>query len=200
MRARAAGPPHGVGPDLRAGRQDIPPPTASAAPPGPPGGRALPFSDEPAPLWHRLATPAPDARQIAIHPGSGSPQKNWPLSRWVELCTWLTREHRADLLIVTGEADPTAAATLAPFGTAAHQLPLADLVARLARCRLFLGHDSGISHLAAACGVPSLLLFGPTDPAMWAPPAPHVTVLRSGHPLDSLSVASVQSALAARMN
>ena len=145
--------------------------------------------------FHLLAVgrglPTPP-RTIAIHPGSGSPKKNWPLARWISLCTWLTADHHADLLIVTGEADSAAATALARFGTPAHQIPLAELAAQLARCRLFLGHDSGISHLAAACGVPSVLLFGPTDPAMWAPPAPHVRVLQCGPELSSVSVADVQ--------
>ena len=52
---------------------------------------------------------------------------------------------------------------------AAVDLPLPELAAILARARLFLGHDSGISHIAAAAGAPSLLLFGPTDPDIWAP-------------------------------
>jgi ADP-heptose:LPS heptosyltransferase len=144
---------------------------------------------------HSLATPAPGARLIAIHPGSGSAQKNWPLARWTELCAWLTREHRAELLLITGEADPAAATALARFGTPAHQRPLRELVPLLSQCRFFLGHDSGISHLAAACGVPSLLLFGPTDPALWAPPGPHVHVLKRGPTLDSIALADVEAAL-----
>jgi heptosyltransferase-3 len=150
---------------------------------------------EPASLWYALAAPFPDARLIAIHPGSGSPSKNWPLSRWTELCVWLTQEHQAELLIVTGEADSAAAGAFARFGRSAHNLRLSALVAKFTRCRLFLGHDSGVSHLAAACGVPSLLLFGPTDPAIWAPPAPHVTVLRPGVSLDSISLSHVQQAV-----
>lgn len=144
---------------------------------------------------YKLSAPVPSARLIAVHPGSGSAKKNWPLARWIELCRWLRDAHRAELLIITGEADTPAAAALSPFGTAAHQLPLPQLVARLAQCRLFVGHDSGISHLAAACTVPSLLLFGPTDPALWAPPAPHVRVLNPGPSLDSISLADVQRAL-----
>jgi ADP-heptose:LPS heptosyltransferase len=49
------------------------------------------------------------------------------------------------------------------------QLPLAELAARLSQAAAFIGHDSGISHLAAASGVACLLFFGPTDPATWAP-------------------------------
>lgn len=144
---------------------------------------------------YTLSAPAPSAHLIAIHPGSGSAKKNWPLTRWIELCRWLRDTHHAELLIITGEADTPAATALAPFGESAHQLPLAQLVARILECRLFVGHDSGISHLAAACTVPSLLLFGPTDPGIWAPPAPHVRVLKQGPTLDSISLPDVQYAL-----
>jgi heptosyltransferase III len=135
---------------------------------------------------------------IAIHPGSGSPRKNWPLERWAALATWLRDEFAARLLIITGEAEDQAAlASLAAVAERAHALPLKELAARLRGCRLFLGHDSGVSHLAAACGVPSVLLFGPTDPAMWAPPATHVTVLRRGMALEAIAIRDVQSAIGA---
>ena len=144
-------------------------------------------------LNSQLSTLSP----IALHPGSGSPRKNWPLARWVELAAWLRSAHAAELLVIMGEAEPPATrAALAPYGTFADNLPLEDLATRLAGCRLFIGHDSGIGHLAAACGVPSLLLFGPTDPALWAPPAPHVRVLRSGADFATLALADVQAALA----
>jgi ADP-heptose:LPS heptosyltransferase len=149
----------------------------------------------PTSAFHLLAAPAPNPQLIALHPGSGSPQKNWPLPRWIELCRWLRNSYRAKLLIITGEADGPAATALAAFGTPAPQLPLAQLIARLTQCRLFLGHDSGISHLAAACGVPSVLLFGPTAPAMWAPPAPHIKVIHRGPSLDQIALSDVQSVL-----
>jgi heptosyltransferase-3 len=149
---------------------------------------------EPREVFHPLAvTSVSESKQrIAIHPGSGSPRKNWPLDRWAALAAWLQRDHAAELLIVTGEAERPD--TLAEFGTPANALPLEELVNQLRGCISFLGHDSGISHLAAACGVPCLLLFGPTDPAMWAPPAPHVRVLRRGADLESISLADVQVA------
>jgi ADP-heptose:LPS heptosyltransferase len=146
--------------------------------------------------FHLLAPPSPKPHLIALHPGSGSPQKNWPLSRWIALCRWLHADHPAELLIITGEAEsPATRAALAPFGSSAHDLPLEDLITRLAPCDYFIGHDSGIGHLATACGVPSLLLFGPTDPLLWAPPAPHVTVLQRAPSLDVLVLADVQAAL-----
>jgi ADP-heptose:LPS heptosyltransferase len=57
-------------------------------------------------------------------------------------------------------------------------LPLTELAARLPSCSALLGHDSGIGHLAAACGVPCHLFFGPSDPATWAPRNAGVTVHR----------------------
>jgi heptosyltransferase-2 len=62
----------------------------------------------------------------------------------------------------------------------AREFPPRVLGAVLARAGLYVGNDSGISHLAAAWGAPVVTLFGPTDPAQWAPIGPRVTVLRAG--------------------
>jgi heptosyltransferase-3 len=132
---------------------------------------------------------------IALHPGSGSTQKNWPLGRWAEISRELSLRPNTGLLIVSGEGE--APGILANYGTPARALPLAELATQLSGCELFLGHDSGVSHLAAALGVPCVLLFGPTDPRVWAPPAPHVTVLRRGAGLDAIAVADVLAAIAA---
>jgi len=169
---------------------------------------------EPANLWYRLLThetvaSAGDKREeplhsrpdpagmIAIHPGSGSTKKNWPRERWLELMTSLS----APLLLVLGEAEleswdplPTELAAYPRLEVAAN-LSLEALVTRLSHCALFLGHDSGVSHLAAACGTPCLLLFGPTSPPMWAPPALHVRRLQHGSELAAISVADVVSVL-----
>jgi len=141
---------------------------------------------------------------IALHPGSGSPRKNWPLENWSALGRWLgSLPQRPRLLVVGGEADTAQFATLPAAWTGldllvALDLPLPHLAAVLERCRLFVGHDSGISHLAAAVGTPCVLLFGPTDPAVWAPANPDVRVLPApdGN-LAQLSLETVQTAVAA---
>ena len=120
---------------------------------------------------------------LALHPGSGSPRKNWPVEKWVELGRRLLGRD-VQLLIVGGEADEERVAVLRKAWQdaavlVARHLPLPHLAAILARSRLFIGHDSGISHLAAAVGAPSLLLFGPTDPAVWAPANAGVCVLEA---------------------
>ncbi len=126
-----------------------------------------------------------DPTLIAIHPGSGSEAKNWPLERFVELATRLLgAEENWRLLLVGGEADgdrieESASALPAEKVRVLKNLPLPELAGVLQNCSLFIGQDSGVSHLAAAVGAPCLLLFGPTDPAIWAPANPQVRVLRS---------------------
>jgi len=126
-----------------------------------------------------------DRALIAIHPGSGSETKNWPPERFVALMRELLRsDEKRRLLLVGGEADEKQVAQLAAAVPdekvrVSKNLPLTRLASLLQNCGLFIGHDSGISHLAAAVGTPCLLLFGPTDPAIWAPANPQVRVLRS---------------------
>ena len=142
-----------------------------------------------------------DAPLIALHPGSGSPRKNWPRANWLALGAWLlARTPQPRLLLIGGEADHAQLDTLAAAWRGApvlpaRDLPLPHLAALLARCRLFLGHDSGISHLAAAAGAPCVLLFGPTDPVVWAPANPHVSIVAApGGDLAALPIAAVQAA------
>ena len=146
--------------------------------------------------------PYPQSQSITIHPGSGSPRKNWPLESWRELIAHLTSlPYR--LTVLLGEAEE-ARETIAQLKLPASaevllKRPLEELVAHLAPARLFIGHDSGISHLAAACGAPGVLLFGSTEPAIWAPPVPSVRVLRRHPEVSSISVSEVQRAVAAAL-
>jgi ADP-heptose:LPS heptosyltransferase len=102
-----------------------------------------------------------------------------------------------ELFIISGEAEP--ADILAGCGQPWRCLPLNTLLGRLAQCRLFIGHDSGVGHLAAVAGIPCLLLFGPTDPAVWAPPHQKVKVIRQGSALSDISVEQVYEAAAAML-
>jgi heptosyltransferase III len=119
---------------------------------------------------------------IVFHPGSGSETKNWPIQNWIELGNALLANGR-DLLIIAGEADAARAEQLKAAWKGkqvqfAENLPLPHLAAVL-EGRFFIGHDSGISHIAAAAGARCLLFFGWTDPAIWAPANENVTVLRA---------------------
>ena len=133
---------------------------------------------------------------LAIHPGSGSPAKNWPAARFAAL---VRSRGAARWLLVRGPADDAAAAGLEamPGARAARDLPLRVLAALLARADAYVGNDSGVTHLAAASGAPTIALFGPTDPRLWAPVGPHVEVLR-GRTMGGIAVEEVAAAIARR--
>lgn len=112
------------------------------------------------------AAPETDLYAV-IHPFSGSPRKNWPLEKFRELARQLEAE--TPVYWCAGPADP-------PLEGAVRIDNLYELARWLAGARLYVGNDSGITHLAAAVGTPVLALFGPTDPAVWAPRGPNVQV------------------------
>jgi len=151
-----------------------------------PNARLVPdaASQTSAAAWLAERIPSRDSRPlIAIHPGSGSERKNWPVANWQRLADGLAASG-ARLLLIGGEADDTVLDALARSlsvhaPVVARNLPLPTLAAVLARCAGYFGHDTGISHIAAAAGTPSTLLFGPTDPAIWAPPGGHVRIIRA---------------------
>jgi heptosyltransferase-3 len=128
---------------------------------------------------------------VAVHPGSGSPAKNWPFARFVDAARALAGRHR--WLLVAGPAERDMA--MPPDAVLARDFPLRLLGASLARAAVFLGNDAGVSHLAAAVGAPTLALFGPTDPALWAPVGPRVKTLRA--PGGSLVDLELEAVLAA---
>jgi heptosyltransferase-3 len=153
---------------------------------------------------------------LAIHPGSGSTQKNWPLENWIELFSRNdgfppAEDKRGQLrrlpsvIVISGEADKAQTELLERAWKNrevrfAKNLPLLHLAAVLERS-IFIGHDTGISHLAAAAGANCVLLFGPTDPNVWAPRNKNVRVLsaQSGK-LSDLEIASVEAAVAGAIN
>ena len=145
----------------------------------------------------------PGTRLVAIHPGSGGESKNWPKESWAELGRRICRaDSKVALLLVEGEADEEPAQYIVEawkdlVHLRARWLPLPILAAILREADLFLGHDSGITHLAAASrrDLPVIALFGPTDPAIWAPPRAGVRVLKSDGALKTLDVEEVFQAV-----
>ncbi len=105
----------------------------------------------------------------AIHPFSGSARKNWPLEKFRQVARGL--ERTMPVRWCAGADDP-------PLADAVRIDDLYELACWLAEARLYVGNDSGITHVAAAVGTPVLALFGPTDPAVWAPRGPNVRVAR----------------------
>lgn len=116
-----------------------------------------------------------------IHPFASSRAKQWPLERFRALAEILGR--RMPVFWCAGPEEELPDAVR--YGN------LRDLAGWLAGARLFIGNDSGIGHLAAAVGTPVVSLFGPTDPAVWAPRGERVAVLRSGTCMTEIPVHAV---------
>lgn len=133
---------------------------------------------------------------LVVHPGSGSESKNWPEAAWMAfLSAWLETDHRS-VLLLGGESEgdrlTRLASELPPDRLQiARSLPLDTLASRMSSCLGFVGHDSGISHLAAAAGLPGLVLWGPSNPVVWRPASSRVELLVATHGLAQLSVQSV---------
>jgi heptosyltransferase-2 len=139
--------------------------------------------------------------QLTVHPGSGSESKNWPEAKWVELLAQLIESSNLDLLLIGGEAEGDRLERLSqplPAGRleVARSLPLAELARRLVSCVGFVGHDSGITHLAAALGVPSLVLWADTIEEIWRPQGERVKILREARGISSITVDCVLGELA----
>jgi ADP-heptose:LPS heptosyltransferase len=127
------------------------------------------------------------ANAIVLHPGSGSRKKLWPLERFMELVHSFRVHTPSRLLIVMGPAEAggiqkTFESIQWEMGSTApvlvKGLSLIGLASVIQGCRVFIGNDSGITHMAAALGVPTVAIFGPTDPKIWAPRGKNVAVVR----------------------
>jgi ADP-heptose:LPS heptosyltransferase len=130
-------------------------------------GRAVPH----------IECPAERGDYAVIHPFSGSARKNWPLERFRELAR---RIEPVRWCAGPGEK----------LEGAVRFDDLWDLACWLASARLYIGNDSGITHLAAAVGTPVVALFGPTDPAIWAPRGPRVRIVK-GETMDKIGLDEV---------
>ncbi|MGK8489678.1 glycosyltransferase family 9 protein [Nocardia asiatica] len=120
--------------------------------------------------------PAPESGVVVIHPGAARPARRWPSERFARVA----REFDADghRVVITGTGGEIALARavaekagLPPSSVYAGRTDLAELAALVAAAALVVCGDTGVGHLATAFGTPSVLLFGPTPPHRWGPPA-----------------------------
>lgn len=122
--------------------------------------------------------------RAVLHPFSGSRRKNWPLPRYRELAQRLACP--VEWCAGPEESLPEARR----FDN------LYELATWMAGSRVYVGNDSGITHVAAAAGARVVAIFGPTDPAVWAPRGPHVRILYGQHgQLETISVDEVLHAI-----
>ncbi|MDR1612488.1 MAG: hypothetical protein LBT97_06845 [Planctomycetota bacterium] len=157
------------------------------------------------------AFPIPPGNYAVIHPGSGSAAKNWNIANFAEVSARLGKERRRDgrrlftgVFATAGEADGTLGADLAsllPGAALVESPPLYGLAALLSRAALYIGNDSGVSHLAAAVESPegkrpaTAVVFGPSDSKVWAPPG--AVVLEAGEKMAALDPGDAARRIAA---
>jgi ADP-heptose:LPS heptosyltransferase len=117
----------------------------------------------------------PDSARVVVHPGAASAARRWPAVRWAAVARALAE--RGYEVVLTGSPGErslcsrvAAEAGLAPDAVLAGRTPLVALAALVGRARVLLCGDTGVAHLATALGTPSVVLFGPTPPALWGPP------------------------------
>jgi heptosyltransferase-3 len=141
---------------------------------------------------------------VVFHPGSGSEKKNWPFAHWIDIGNHVLNsdDFRGSLVIISGEADEDRVTRLREIWKNervqfAKNFPLPKLGA-LFETAIFLGHDSGISHLAAAAGAKCILLFGPIEPDVWGPRNVNVRVIRA--PNGDMSLLQFETVRDALMN
>jgi len=141
-------------------------------------------------------------RFVAIHSGSGAVEKCWPTSRFAEV-TRRIWEQNYSVLLLAGPADTERMDDLLqqlPLPPKPEMLmvlahaPLLEVARQLRQCSCYLGNDSGITHLAAMLGVPTVAIFGPTDPKIWRPVGPFVNVIHEPR-LEALSEDDVFEAI-----
>lgn len=160
----------------------------------------------PVPAWARGAT--------VVHPGASSEARRWPVARFVEVVAAERRAGR-EVIVTGGTAERdraeavTAQAGLASDRNLAGRTDVMALATVIGVAGRLVSGDTGVAHLATALGTPSVVLFGPTAPARWGPPAdralhrplwagaagdPHATVIDPG--LAAITVDDVIDALA----
>lgn len=125
-----------------------------------------------------LSIPLPLTRRkdlLAIHPGSGGLAKNWPMERFLAVA----KKWPGEIVFLLGPAEMERGFSSKIPGCfrIVADPPLSEAAALLASAGVFLGNDSGTSHLAALCETPAVVLFGPTDPRIWRPLGKTVRVI-----------------------
>jgi heptosyltransferase-2 len=132
-----------------------------------------------------LSDPELNSGIIALHPGSGSESKNWTEENWCELISLILEleNGKVKLMIVGGEAETKKVRRLRskfpnPRLRVLLNETLTSLAHELTACQIYVGHDSGITHLAAALGVRCIVIWAQTNDGVWKPIGERVHILK----------------------
>jgi ADP-heptose:LPS heptosyltransferase len=121
--------------------------------------------------------------RLVVHPGAGKEENIWPPESFARVVDGVARLRPVSLAVVEGPRDaPAVAAFRAACGVSARVArarPIGDIAALLRRADLVVCNDTGVMHVAVAAGARTLAVFGPTDPARWAPRRDNLHVARA---------------------
>ncbi len=110
---------------------------------------------------------------IAVHPGAGKTGNRWPVENFAKAANQLAKEYNAQLLLTWGPGEENLGKELKTLITGSFMIvthhEIRKVAALLSCSALFLCNDTGVMHLAAAAGVPLVVVFGPTNPEEWKP-------------------------------
>ena len=116
---------------------------------------------------------------MIIHPGSGGKRKRWDSEGFRQVGIWWQEKKKGKVIILLGPAEKNELQKWRSIGEVEIELSLLQVAALLSRADLYLGNDSGISHLAGAIGARGVVLFGPTLPKKWRPLGGNMVVVRN---------------------
>jgi ADP-heptose:LPS heptosyltransferase len=139
-----------------------------------------------------FADPVPSGQYAVVHPAASQPDKTWPADRFVAVARHLEDDFGLQPVFIGSASDD-----LSPFQGYRRLAgsPLSAVKSLISRAMLFVGNDSGPAHIAAAFGVPSVVLFGSSDPVIWAPWRTTAEVLTHRGGIAAISVNDVLTAL-----
>ncbi|HWF38750.1 MAG TPA: glycosyltransferase family 9 protein [Candidatus Acidoferrales bacterium] len=156
-----------------------------------PSARVYPRADALSRVSQFLAAQGIAAPYAVLQPEARAPEMRWAAKKFAEIARWLRDTHGiATVVNLSAASAPLSAEIRAAFANSAvnannvaiiaESLPLPDLIALISQARLFIGNDSGPVHLAAACGTPAVVIYGPTNPAQWRPWQSEYRVVSTG--------------------
>lgn len=155
-----------------------------------------PVSEVPrAQLWPRAgrARGAPDQPYAVIHPTAATPEKTWPANHFVKMARHIRQSLDLEPVFIGGPGDDL---SMFQEWRTVSAAPLGEIMQLVRDASFFSGNDSGPAHVAAAFGVPQIVVFGPSDAEVWAPWRTPAEILKADGPIESITVDQVVRAIA----
>lgn len=157
----------------------------------------------------RSRTPSNKTPNIIVHPGSGGRDKCWPVENFIALAEMLRDDVEVSWMLGPAECEPAderfdtlRSRVDAGLETLLVEPDLDKAIARIADARLYIGNDGGMTHTAAAIGIPTVAIFTVTSPAIWRPLGSHVTTVAlesCDRPLVAITVEHVRKVIQQRL-